>query len=96
MDNKTAGAAAPQKAAGGDETREAAEGPAAAASAAGAPESGPAVAEEPSPEAAAIERKLQAWLSGHIAGGPIARNTDCWNALIEAKPALIAELLKGD
>lgn len=28
------------------------------------------------------------WVQDHIAGGPIARNTDCWNALQAALPEL--------
>lgn len=45
---------------------------------------------------ASLSHKLLEWISGHIAGGPIARNTDCWNALHAALPALRASLLKGD
>ena len=30
----------------------------------------------------------RAWVAAHIAGGPIARNTDCWNALQAALPHL--------
>jgi hypothetical protein len=56
----------------------------------------PAPVPEVDPAAAAIDHKVSAWLYGHIAGGPIARNTDCWNALQAALPALRAELLKGD
>jgi hypothetical protein len=70
--------------------------PADPASAASAPDLAADAAPELSPEAVAIERKLQAWLSSHIAGGPIARATDCWNALHEALPRLRDELLKGD
>lgn len=51
---------------------------------------------EDDPAAASLNRKLIDWLNGHIAGGPIARNTDCWNALYAALPALRASLLKGD
>lgn len=66
------------------------------ATGAGDPESGASGDPEADPEGAALDHKLQAWLHGHIAGGPIARNTDCWNALWAALPALKAELLKGD
>lgn len=64
-----------------------------------APEPAPEPQPDPVPEdpaAASLNRKLTDWLNGHIANGPIARNTDCWNALYAALPALRAELLKGD
>lgn len=59
------------------------------------PEAPPApVAEDPA--AASLNRKFLEWTHGHIYGGPIARNTDCWNALQAALPALRASILKGD
>ena len=48
------------------------------------------------PRAASIGLILNAWLYGKIVGGPIGRQTDCWNALQDAIPALKAALLKGD
>ena len=45
---------------------------------------------------ASIQRVVQAWINQHIAGGPIARNTEAWNALQAAVPALQQALLKGD
>lgn len=80
---------AARTAAGADLASEAAKAP-------GAPEIAPEAPEPESAEAVAVGHTLEAWLSSHIRGGPIAQNTDCWNALMKALPALKAELLQGD
>ena len=48
------------------------------------------------PDGSDIERKIHAWLVGHIAGGPIGRHTEHWNALQEALPALARGLETGE
>lgn len=41
----------------------------------------------PTPPSALHER-LHNWMYGHLAGGPLSRNTECWNAVHAALPAL--------
>lgn len=35
-----------------------------------------------------IAGRIRAWAYEHLSGGPIARNTECWNHLHDAIPAL--------
>ena len=44
--------------------------------------------------AAAIAATVSAWVSASLAGGPIARSTECWNHLQAALPALVTALQK--
>jgi hypothetical protein len=44
--------------------------------------------------AAAIAATVSGWVSATLAGGPIARATDCWNQLQAALPALVTALEK--
>jgi hypothetical protein len=68
------------------------------------------MAEDPTPAAAAaasdapeapiqgaetrIRTAVRAWRDEHIAGGPIARTTACWNQLEAALDALTASISK--
>ena len=38
---------------------------------------------------------IQGWVAGHLLGGPIAQNTECWNALQAALPSLISIIKEG-
>ena len=44
--------------------------------------------------AAGIAAAVSAWVATSLAGGPIARSTDCWNHLQAALPALVTALQK--
>lgn len=48
-----------------------------------------------SPELLEKEALVREWISRHLAGGHIARATECWNELQGAVPAL-ALMIKGD
>lgn len=87
-----------KKAAGSEQ--EAADAPAAVTApakadpAATAPESPAGV--EPEPVAwSAVDQLVQDWAYANLAGGPIGRDTECWNALMAALPILRADLQKG-
>lgn len=41
------------------------------------------------------EAVVRRWVAGHLLGGPIAQNTECWNALQAALPSLINQLKEG-
>jgi hypothetical protein len=43
---------------------------------------------------ARIDAAVTAWVAGSLAGGPIARATDCWNHLQAALPALKTAIQK--
>jgi hypothetical protein len=43
---------------------------------------------------ARIDAAVTAWVAGSLAGGPIARATDCWNHLQSALPALKTAIQK--
>ena len=44
--------------------------------------------------AARLDAAIAAWVASSLAGGPIARTTDCWNQLQSALPALTSALQK--
>ena len=58
-----------------------------------APSAQPAVAPAPDLEAR-LWAAVCAWRDAHIAGGPIARATECWNHLEAALGRLVASILK--
>ena len=66
-----------------------------AAPAAPSPTSAPAAASAAAPD---LEARLWAcicaWRDAHIAGGPIARITECWNHLDAALGGLVQSILK--
>lgn len=64
---------------------------AAAAGAPAAPPVEPEVAPEPTPLSPLGELLVQ-WAYGNLGGGPIARNTECWNALLASLPTLEAAI----
>jgi hypothetical protein len=70
-----------------------ASGPGAAAvvaAAAGAPEAVEEVPEAPVAPTplTPLGERLHGWLYDNLAGGPLGRNTECWNAVHAAMPAL--------
>jgi hypothetical protein len=44
------------------------------------------------PVVAPLDPRAAKWLHDHIVNGPIARDTVCWNTLVEALPALVDAL----
>ena len=38
--------------------------------------------------AAALDAAIEHWLSAHVRNGPVARETDAWNALVGSLPHL--------
>jgi hypothetical protein len=75
-----------------DQATEATEAPAPA-------QSEPVAAVSPAPDVevaqaapTAMEALVATWMNDTLANGPIARSTECWNALSEAIPALIHAL----
>ncbi len=60
----------------------------------------PAPASEPAPDTPAptletrIDAAIRVWRDTLIAGGPIARVTDCWNHLEQSLQALTAAIIK--
>jgi len=54
-----------------------------------------APASEPAPTLEArIEAAIRAWRDALIAGGPIARVTECWNHLEQTIQPLVAAIMK--
>ena len=52
------------------------------------------LAAKSSTAASRVAAAVSAWVAGSLAGGPIARATDCWNQLQAALPALVTALQK--
>ncbi len=55
----------------------------------GADPTPPSVQADSTTATADTDARVRAWVAGHLSNGHLARNTECWNELQAALPALV-------